>query len=176
MLRWIVLLLASLLSAQGAPAPKYKVVKSGKIEQAVAAVNTLADQGYRLLVPGPLFIMRLESTPRDTYRYVAMNQQGGPVQLLNWVNEQGAHGYRLVPEAGVLEKEPHPKNYEYSIPAPPSRWGKTDPDAIPFLIRQGYRPIGSVYFPVANGLGDTQVYYQRDVGAKPESMPAGEER
>jgi hypothetical protein len=156
MVRWIVLLTSS-LSAQVAPAPKYKVVKGGKI----ATVNALADEGYRLLVPGQVFIMRLDSTPPDTYRYLAMNLDGGPAQFLNRLNEQGARGYRWVPGGGLVEKEPHPKNYEYSFIAPPrpSFSGKIDPETISSLIGQGYRPVDSVFFPALIGPGGLRRFF-----------------
>jgi hypothetical protein len=172
MLRGILLLLTSSLSAQVAPAPKYKVVKGGKI----ATVNALADQGYRLLVPGQVFIMRLDSAPPDTYRYLAMNLEGGPAQFLNRLNEQGARGYRWVPGGGVVEKEPHPKNYEYSFIAPPrpSFSGKIDPETISSLIGQGYRPVDSVFFPALIGPGGTETLFQREVAAKANSIPTSE--
>ena len=154
MLRWIVLLLTSSLSAQVAPAPRYKVVKDGKI----AAVNALADQGYRLLVPGQVFIMRLDSTPPDTYRYAARNTDEGHVHFLNWLNEQGAQGYRWVSGADVLEKVPHPKNYEYSFlpPTKPSWSMKTNPESISSLMGQGYHPVDSVFFSALIGPGGTE--------------------
>jgi hypothetical protein len=170
MLRWIVLLLASLLSAQVAPAPKYKVVKDGKID----AVNASADQGYRLLVPGRLLVMRLESTPPDTYRYLAMNPGDGRVQFVNRLNEQGARGYRWVPGGSVLEKEPHPKNYEYSFIVPPSWKDKTRAEAISSLMGQGYRLVDSVFFQGAIGPGATETLFMRGVGAKPKSIPTSE--
>jgi hypothetical protein len=172
MLRWIVLLLASSLSAQVAPAPKYKVVKDGKID----AVNALADQGYRLLVPGRFLVMRLESTPPDTYRYVARNKEEGHLHFLNWLNEQAAQGYRWAPATGVLEKEPHPKNYEYSFlpPQKPSWSMKTNPEPISSLIGQGYRPVDSVFFEALIGPGGTDTLFEREVGAKPKSTPTSE--
>lgn len=107
--RWLVLLMAFSLSAQ--VAPKYRVVQAEKVEwkPPIAAVNALADQGYRLLVPGPLFILRLESTTPDTYCYMAMkltfvndarsDYKYSPEQFLDWVNEQG--GARISLGSGV---------------------------------------------------------------------------
>jgi hypothetical protein len=172
MMRWIVLFLISSLGAQLAPAPKYKVVKGGKI----AAVSSLAEQGYRLLVPGRLLIMRLDSTPPDTYRYAASNTEEGHVHFLNWLNEQGAQGYRWVPGAGLLEKEPHPKNYEYSFlpPTKPSWTMKTNPETISSLIGQGYHPVDSVLFAALIGPGGTETLFEREVGTKPKTIPTSE--
>ena len=167
MLRWIVLLLTSSLAAQVAPLPKYRVVKGGRID----AVNALADQGYRLIVPGELIIMRLESTPPDTYRYVAMNPDVGRDQFLTTLNGQGAHGYRWVPGGGVGEKEPHPKNFEYSFIAPPGWNGKTKPETIASLTDKDYRLVDSVFFAATIGPGAAEVLFQREVEATPKSVP-----
>ena len=170
MLHWIVLLLASSLGAQVAPLPKYKVVRDE-----IAAVNASADLGYRLLVPGRMFILRLEATPPDTYRYMAMDRNGGPVQFLNWVNEQGALGYRWVPGGeNILEKEPHPRNYEYASVVQSDWSGKTIPGTTFVLVRQGYRPLESVFFPGRIGGGQAELFFEREVGAKPKSAPISE--
>jgi hypothetical protein len=169
---WIVLLCASLLSAQVAPTPKYKVVKADKPEPAIAALNTLADQGYRLLVPGPMLITRLESTPPDTYRYLEISSKVGPVQFLNWVNEQGAHGYRWVPDAGLMEKEPHPRNYEYASARIPEV-GPRKPPAFSSLISQGYRPLQFVWFSAWVGAGQTELFFERELVEKPKPEVPG---
>ncbi len=191
MLRWIALLLVSSLSAQVAPAPKYRVVKTEKVERkpSIAAVNALADQGYRLLVPGPLFILRLESTPPDIYRYMAMkltyvhaatSDENNPVKFLDWVNEQGAHGYRWVPGAGVMEKEPHPKNYEYvnavryATLFPSQYSGLPKTSLLSSLIGEGYRPVESVFFPGRISSGHAEIFFERELGAKPEPMHMGQ--
>lgn len=187
MLRWIAILLASSLSAQVAPAPKYRVVKTEKVEwkPSIAAVNALADQGYRLLVPGPLFILRLESTPPDTYRYMAMkltyvraaiSDENDPVKFLNWVNEQGAHGYRWVPGAGVMEKEPHPKNYEYVNAVRSRTLLPAKSPLLSSLIGQGYHPVESVYFSGVIFTGHGEFFFERELGAKPEPMHLGQSR
>jgi hypothetical protein len=169
MFRWIALLLASSLSAQVAPAPKYKVVKAGKPEPTVAALNALADQGYRLLVPGPLFILRREATPPDTYRYLAMSSKGGPVQTINWVNEQGARGYRWLPEAGVMEKEPHPRNYEYAS-AILFGWRPKKAPTASDLIGQGYRPLGTTAFESIIGPPETEFLFEQELGERPKPV------
>lgn len=169
MLGWIVLLLASLASEQVAPAPEYKVVKADKPDRAITALNASADQGYRLLVPGRMFILRLESTPPDTYRYMAMNVNGGPVHFLNWLNEQGAHGYRWVPDAGVMEKEPHPKNYEYQSVGS-SGWGadkSSTPSDLAFL---GYHPLGSATFSFYIGAPARELFFERELGSNPKPV------
>jgi len=74
----------------------------------------------------------------------------------------------------MTEKEPHPKNYEYSFIAPPSWNGKTNPEAISSLTGQGYRLVDSVFFFAAIGPGATETLFQREVGAKPKSIPTSE--
>ena len=176
MLCWIVLLLASLVSEQVAPKPKYKVVKADKPDRAITALNASADQGYRLLVPGRMFILRLESTPPDTYRYMAMDLNGGPVHFLNWLNDQGAHGYRWVPGAGVMEKEPHPKNYEYESVGG-SGWGPNRSPTPSYLAGQGYHPLGvATFFAFYIGAPPRELFFERELGSRPEPMRISQRR
>jgi hypothetical protein len=171
MLRCLILFLACSLSAQVAQSPKYKVVKAEKPEQTVAALNALADQGYRLILPGPMFILRLETAPPDTYRYIPVDFKGGPVEFLNWLNEQGARGYRWVPWPGadVMEKEPHPRNYEYASPSPHSfHFGRAKTDELSSLVSQGYHPARLAWFSVAIGSPWRELFFEREMGAKSE--------
>lgn len=141
---WVALVLTASLSGQVAPTLKYKVLKSGKHGPPIAAMNTLADHGYRVLVWGPKIIMQLEARPPDTYRYMAMNADAGPIALLNWLNIQGAYGYRLT-AGGVLEKAPDPRNYEY-VTAWRGRWAPEKSLAISDLVQRGYHPVGLTMF------------------------------
>jgi hypothetical protein len=177
MLLYFVLLLACSLTAQVAPPLKYKVLKSGKPQQTVAALNALADQGYRLILPGGMFILRLETAPPDTYRYVAADKKGGPVQFLNWLNEQGAHGYRWMPRLGadVMEKEPHPRNYEYASPNPHSyHFGGAKKDELSSLVSQGYHPVGLAWFSLYAGSPWREMFFEREMDAKSNSVRTGE--
>lgn len=104
------LALASFLVAQDTPLPKYKVVRN------VEALNAAADQGYRLFVPGsPFRVLRLEGRPPDTYRYMAFTVVPRATDFLNWLNAGGAQGYRFIYRAYLPEKEPHPRNYAYTL-------------------------------------------------------------
>jgi hypothetical protein len=92
-------------------------VKGHPANEAAAALNGAADQGCRFLFEVPfedrLAVMRLDATPPDTYRYMPVPESGGPASLINALNQQGALGYRWLDGTDVLEKEPHPRNYEY---------------------------------------------------------------
>ena len=103
---------AAFLTAQNPTLAKYKVLKVD-VRRDVTAVNEAADQGYRLLFSYRFAVMRLDTVPPDTYRYLPIPEGRGRSSLLNALNQQGALGYRIVAEKGVLEKEPHPHNYEY---------------------------------------------------------------
>jgi hypothetical protein len=168
MLRCLILFLACSLSAQVAQKPKYKVVKVDRPEATVATLNTLAEQGYRVILPGPVFILRLEATAPDTYRYIAVDSKGGPVQFVNWLNEQGTRGYRWVwPGAEVMEKEPHPRNYEYTSPgAHLYHFGRAKTDVISTLISQGYRPVGFAWFSHYVGSSSREMFFEREMGTE----------
>ena len=125
--------------------PKYAVLKTEGGEAYLTSVNQLSEQGYRLIVAGKFTILRLEATPPDTYRYLRLEVKGGPAQFTNWVNEQGAHGYRWLARTGLLEKAPHPRNYEYRF-APHGGLGPSKGAQLSSLIEEGYRPLGIVYF------------------------------
>jgi len=172
MLRCFILFLACSLSAQSAqnPKDKYKAVKADKPGQRVAALNALADQGYRLVLPGPVFVMRLEATPPDTYRYLAVDWKGGPVQFVNWLNEQGALGYRWVLGAEMMEKEHHPRNYEYISPgAGAHHFAPAKTDEISSLIDQGYQPVGLAWFALSIGSPWREMFFEREMGVESKS-------
>lgn len=95
------------------PLPRYRVVKSWPVKQAVPALNEAASQGYRVLLLGKLAIMRLDTEPPEIYRYMAIPNAGIFATLMNAVNQQGAFGYRWMANTDLMEKEPHPHNYEY---------------------------------------------------------------
>jgi len=107
------LLATSFLGAQDVSLPKYKVVKGYPPNEAAAPMNAAADQGYRLLFAARLAVMRLGAAPPDTYRYLPIPDAGGQASFLNALNQQGALGYSWVEESTMLEKAPHPRNYEY---------------------------------------------------------------
>lgn len=106
---------ASLLGSQNSPLPKYRVIKGYPPRDNAAAINAAADQGYRLLFAYNFVVMRLEATPPDTYRYAPLPRSGEPASL-NALNQQGALGYGWSERADILEKQPHPRNYEYRMP------------------------------------------------------------
>lgn len=150
-----------LLDARAVPAPKYKVVNADKVEQKIAAVNALADQGYRLTLPGPLLIMRADATPPETYRYVQMSSDVS----VNWLNELGAQGYRLLPGAGMMEKEPNPKNYRYMSPHDSGWTGAEGPASLSNLIGEGYRPLDT---------GVMGLLFVRELETEAKPMPISE--
>lgn len=141
--------------------PQYSVLRAEKGESFLAKVNQLADQGYRMLTAGKYAVLHLEATPPDTYRYAGFEVHGGPVQVTNWLNEQGAHGYRWVPNIGLLEKSPHPRNYEYR--ASPRGLGpsKTGNLSAGFL-EEGYHPVAP---------GTEETFFEREVGQSRTSSP-----
>src|ERR1700741_4130364 len=87
-------LIAATLHDQTAPA-KYSVLKTENNDAYFTQLNQLADQGYRVLAVSKYTVLHLEATPPDTYRYLRIDAKGGPAQFTNWINDQGAHGYRL---------------------------------------------------------------------------------
>ena len=102
--------------ADGGPKPtlpRYRVVKSWPVKQDIPALNEAASQGYRALLLGKLAIMRLDTQPHEIYRYMAIPNAGIFATFMNAVNQQGAFGYRWMENAELMEKEPHPRNYEY---------------------------------------------------------------
>jgi hypothetical protein len=163
MAHWIVLLLASSLSAQVAPVPKYRVVKAGKADQTTVAVNALADAGYRLIVPGKLLIMRVDAMPPDTYRYVSLGGEelkSNHSHLMNRLNELGSQGYRWSPAAELMEKDPRPKNYRYASPHV-SGWSRQKISAmLSLMASQGYWPVDV-----------KELVFLQEVGAQPNPIP-----
>lgn len=101
--------------AQTTVAPTYRVIPYAKGEKLPTKVAPAADAGYRVVLPGPFFILRLDTAPPNTYRYVLADETNGPLEFANQLNEQGVHGYRWLPTAHLFEKEPHPRNYEYVL-------------------------------------------------------------
>lgn len=162
------LLLMASLAAREVPQPKYKVVTS------LESVNSAADQGYRLLFPG---VMRLEAMPPDTYRYMAVTvgKRPRPKEFLNYLNTQGALGYRFVYRLGVLEKAPHPRNYEYAFVNSGSGFWSLNPklSTLPSLIAQGYRFVGVMHFDAILGQGTSEGLLERELDAKPGPTAAG---
>ena len=154
--------------------PKYAVLKPQGGDTYLTSLNQLSDQGYRLIVAGKFTILRLEATPPDTYRYLRLEVKGGPAQFTNWVNEEGAHGYRWLAHTGLLEKAPHPKNYEYRFP-PHRVLGPSKGAEVSSLRDEGYRPVGAPYFSHAIGPATTEMFFEREVGqlADASDLPPG---
>ena len=155
-------LLVSSLHAQ-TELSKYAVLKTEGGEAYLTNVNRLSDQGYRLIVVGKFTILRLEATPPDTYRYVRLEVKGGPAQFTNWVNEQGAHGYRWLARTGLLEKAPHPRNYEYRF-SPHGALGPSKSADLSPLFEEGYRPVEIVYFSHTIGAATKEMFFEHEVG------------
>jgi hypothetical protein len=156
------LLLVFSLHAQ-AKLPKYAVLKTEGGEAYLTNVNQLSDDGYRLIVAGKFTILRLEATPPDTYRYLRLEVKGGPAQFTNWINEQGAHGYRWLARTELLEKAPHPRNYEYRLAQHGALGPSKGADLSPLLV-EGYRPVGIVSFSHAIGADTEEMFFEHEVG------------
>lgn len=133
------LLTTFFVNGQNSASPKYKVVKGWPTDKAVEPINAAADQGYRLLFMGRLAVMRLDTAPPDIYRYRAIPEENRRAQLLNALNQQGALGYGWLKGPDMLEKEPHPRNYEYEVVTGFTR--KSRDRAYDAALDQGFRPI-----------------------------------
>jgi hypothetical protein len=145
------------LTGQNATLPKYRVMKSSSIPGAIASLNQAADQGYRLLLEvGRFAIMRLDAAPPDTYRYLPFREDSGRASLLNGLNQEGALGYKLLEFAPVLGKEPHPRNYEYSVTQGIKK--KVRDRSRASLLEQGFHPVAEVLAGeiFIREIGDTQ--------------------
>ena len=166
-------LLVSSLHAQ-TRLPKYAVLKTEGGETYLTSVNQLSDEGYRLIVAGQFTILGLEATPPDTYRYLRLEVKGGPAQFTNWINEQGAHGYRWLARTELLEKSPHPRNYEYRL-AQHGALGPAKSAALSSLLVEGYRPVGIVSFSHAIGANTEEIFFEHEVGqsASDSHFPVG---
>ena len=157
---------------------KYVVLKTEYGEAYLDRVNQLSDQGYRVLIAGKFTILRREATPPDTYRYlrIEFKNRPGPAQFTNWINEQGAHGYRWKSRTGLLEKAPHPRNYEYRY-SPHGAFGPSKSRDLSSLFEEGYRPMEMMYFSHAIGAATSEMYFEHEVGqpAYASSLPPGSE-
>jgi hypothetical protein len=165
-----------LLSLHAQTQPKYTVLKTDNKDTFLDTVNQLADRGYRVLIQGPFTILRLDATPPDTYRYLHLEEKGGPAQFTNWINEQGAHGYRWLAHIGFLEKAPHPRNYEYRN-SPHGALGPSKGRDLSSLYEEGYRPVGIAYFSHALGANTSEFYFEHEIGqpAYVSPLPPGSE-
>lgn len=179
--RFLVLLMLMASAGSQSNFPKYSVLKTKGGDAYLATLNQLADQGYRVLVVGEYTVLRLEATPPDTYRYVRLEDtrvtwrhilfvlKGGPAQFSNSINELGARGYRWLPGTDLLEKTPHPKNYEYRN-SQHGNWGASKNHELSSVLEAGYRPVGVVAFTHAIGHDTAEMYFERQVGAR-DSAP-----
>ncbi|MGA2169382.1 MAG: hypothetical protein ABSG62_14325 [Terracidiphilus sp.] len=154
------LLSSTLLAAQNSPLPRYKVLKGHPPQDAVAAVNQAADQGYRILFSARLLVMRLDATPPDTWRYQPRPDDSLPNSFLNALNQQGALGYAWRPDSWFLEKQPHPRNYEYRVLE--GYTGKTRESSRQSLQAQGFTPVGMFL---------NQSIYIHEIGAAQPAAP-----
>jgi hypothetical protein len=156
---FILFLLAAPLHCQ-APPNQYTVVKIENGEPYINRVNELADLGYRVLFVTRYTVLRRDATPPDTYRYLRVEVSGGPKQFSNWINEQGARGYRWVPRTGLLEKAPHPRNYEYQYRHPAAKANE-----LSSLVEQGFQPLQTTYFSHSIGPSTPEMFFERDLDA-----------
>jgi hypothetical protein len=165
-----------LLSLHAQTQPKYAVLKTDNKDAFLDSVNQLADRGYRVLIQGRFTILRLDAMPPDTYRYLRLEGKSGPAQFTNWINDQGARGYRWLARTGFLEKAPHPRNYEYRN-SPHGALGPSKGRELSSLYEEGYRPVGTAYFSQALGAGMTEMYFEHELGqpAYASPLPPGTE-
>jgi len=155
------LLATSFLGAQDVSFPKYKVVKGYPPKEAAAPMNAAADQGYRLLFAARLAVMRLDAAPPDTYRYLPIPDAGGQASFLNALNQQGALGYGWVEGSTMLEKAPHPRNYEY----------KTLEGLTPTSRDRSYQSLLEQGFHVVVERGFGPVFIREVGGTRPAESP-----
>ena len=160
MVSCLILMSAAGLTAQDKSPEKYRVVEDVPWRVAVATINQAADRGYRVIIAGRSIIMRLEATPPDTYRYLALPVETGTTSFLNALNQQGAYGYKWVADTQLLEKEPHPRNYEYRTieGIKPKRIRETWNE----LLDQGFRAVG---------MATNHLILVREVGQAPSPVP-----
>jgi hypothetical protein len=163
-------LLTATLHAQTS-LPKYAVIKTENGDAYLARVNELADQGYRVRVVSRYTVLRLEAAPPDTYRYIRLEVKGGPAQFINWINDQGAHGYRWLPRTGLLEKAPHPRNYEYRY-ASHGALGPSRGHELSAMAEQGYQPVELVGFAHSIGATTREVFFERDLDQPAPAPPS----
>ena len=154
-------LLAATLHVQTA-LPKYTVLKTESNDTYFTQLNQLADQGYRVLAVSKYTVLHLEATPPDTYRYLRIEAKGGPAELANWINDQGAHGYRWRARTGLLEKAPHPRNFEYRV-AHHGEMGPARSQDLSALVDEGYRPLQPIAFSHALGAATREVFFEREL-------------
>lgn len=143
--------------------PTYTVIKTEKKDAYFDAANNLADQGYRVVAVGKFTVLRLEAIPPDTYRYSPVETKDTPSELINWLNAQGARGYRWRPPIGLLEKLPHPRNFEYRT-SPHGAWAPPKGRELSAEMRQGYRPLAVVLFSHFLGSPTEELFSEREVG------------
>ncbi|MGB9407571.1 MAG: hypothetical protein WCA89_08540 [Terracidiphilus sp.] len=157
------LISSNLLNAQSSPLPKYKVLKGHPPQEALAAVNEAADQGYRVLLSARLLVMRLDATPPDTYRYQPRPESSkfNLNSFQNALNQQGALGYAWRQDSWFLEKQPHPRNYEYRLLL--DYPGKIRKQFLESFQADGFSPVGST--------GGGQVVYIHEIGSPKPAAP-----
>jgi hypothetical protein len=149
----IALIAATALAARGTAPSRYRVLLAYPPGSASTDLNQAADQGYKLLFASRYAIMRLDAVPPETYRYLPIPSQGGDAGFLNALNQAGALGYGWLKDTPFLQKEPHPRNYEYIVANTFSQ--KSLKQAHESALAQAYR--------LAGDLGGRQIYI-RELG------------
>ncbi len=180
LLRFLLLLLpvaglaqtASTLKNSTSPATllKYRVLKTEDKDAFLDRVNQLSDLGYRVLIEGKFTILHLEATPPDTYRYQRVEPQGGPARFSNWLNEQGARGYRWLSRTALLEKAPHPKNYEYRNSLH-GAFGPSKHGELSSLYEEGFRPVSAITFAMPLAGSTQELYFEHELGQPAYASP-----
>jgi hypothetical protein len=77
---------------------------------------------------------------------------------------------------GLLEKAPHPRNYEYRF-APHGALDPSKGAELSSLLEEGCRPVGIVYFSHAIGAATKEMFFEHEVGqsAYASHLPPGSE-
>jgi hypothetical protein len=110
---------AALRQAQQTDTPQYLLLEDTNFGRMQDKVNGLASSGYRIRsVNGSYVLLEKAADPPETYRYIWISSEYeySPAKMQNSVNEAGAKGYRLLTAGSwIMEKPPHPHNYQYLI-------------------------------------------------------------
>ncbi|MGD0157068.1 MAG: hypothetical protein ABSB50_13290 [Terracidiphilus sp.] len=158
----LLLLTFSILVAQNSPLPRYKVLNGYPRLEAITAINQAADQGYRILLTSRFVVMRLDATPPDTWRYMPSPQPTGTNAFLNALDQQGALGYGWLADTEFLEKQPHPRNYEYRLLEGVTV--KSRAHSLESLEQDGFTRVGMTR-------RDVRLVYMHEIGSPPPEHP-----
>ncbi len=161
--------------------PRFLVVRRTEAELNAAAAN-----GYRIVTRTSGTLMEKVATPPEIYRYrvIKADVKWHKGKLVEEVNAAGAQGYRLLPSSVVfvpsgitkqllsidamsgtdefiLEKEPHPHNYEYKLVSDKSSWSGSSSGQLD--LKDGFDLVGMEISSNANAY----LIYERDMDAAP---------